>query len=169
MQLFAGLLILASAVGGLDVAYFHIYRFRLASRAPSRAETVAHLAQGATFMLIIAAALVAPASRGLILTLCAAHFASMGADVMLEKASRADLGGVPTTEYLLHVAGATATGGAAAAYFAGGPSELPDWQRVLLVAAIVAGTLTSALETVLLSRGRVDSEPGKGLTRGARA
>jgi hypothetical protein len=113
-------LLVAAAIGGIDVVYFHVYRFRLASRPGSRAETLAHLAQSLTFIGMCFSA-VARAGAWLTIGAFGLHFAAIAVDVLLEKTSRASWGGVPPTEYLLHVAGATATGAAFAAYLVGPP------------------------------------------------
>jgi hypothetical protein len=150
MGAFAGFLLLASAVGGLDVGYFHVHRFRLAARRTSRWETVAHLAQSATFLPLCVCAAVAPERRSFVAVLFALHFAAIAADVLLEKASRASFGGLLPAEYLLHVVGAASTGGALAAFLSEGSLVVSAWQRVALLGVVVGGVVVSLVELRLL-------------------
>lgn len=148
----AEFLLLASAVGGIDVVYFHVHRFRLAARPTSRAETLAHLAQSATFLPLCVCAAMAAERRLLVAALFAAHFVAIAVDVLLEKASRASWGGLLPAEYLLHVTGAAATGGALAAFLSGASPVVVPWQRVALLGAVAGGAIVSLVEVRLLVR-----------------
>jgi hypothetical protein len=159
MWSFVEFLLLASAVGGIDVCYFHLYRFRLSERPGSRAETWAHLGQAATFIAICLGAALAPRRSEMILSLFALHFVSIAADAWLERASRAELGGLPSTEYLLHIAGAVSTGAAFAAYLLGAPSRPTALERAGLLIACLAGAAVSATELFLLWKVNVGRSP----------
>lgn len=163
---FAGFLILAAAIGGFDVIYFHIYRFRLFGRIASRWETVAHLAQSGTFIGICLCASVASRRPSVILLLFAFHFASVGADALLERGSRSGVGGLPPLEYLVHVAGATATGAALAAFLIAPPASLWPAYRALLVAMVLMGSVVSGTELVMFLRALLASHGEGGTQRG---
>ncbi|HVZ73603.1 MAG TPA: hypothetical protein VHJ20_14590 [Polyangia bacterium] len=145
------LLIVAATIGGVDVAYFHVYRFRLAARAASRGETLAHVAQGLTFAALAAGAL-GWCGRGATLAAFAAHFASIATDVVLERRSRAAWGGVPAGEVALHVVGAATTAGAFVAFVAGTPVLATSAARLLLVGAAVGAAAIAAAELAWLAR-----------------
>jgi hypothetical protein len=142
-------LLVGAVIGGADVGYFHVLRFRLASRAASRGETLAHLVQGASFAGLCVGALVAPTVAPFILGMFGAHFAAVAIDVVLERRSRADLGGLPTLELILHVAGATTTGGAFAAYLAS-PAAPTAVERFALVCALVAALASVLVELAMV-------------------
>jgi hypothetical protein len=151
-------LVVASLIGGIDVLYFHLYRFRLCTRPSSRSETLAHLAQSWTFIPICLFAAVAPHRSSAIAALFLLHFASAAMDILLERTSRLALDGLPPVEVLLHVAGAVATGGAFAVLLVVPPAPPEPWLRPCLLAAVVAGTAVSAAELFFLVKGCLPSD-----------
>ena len=141
----------AAAVGAADVLYFHLYKFRLYQRAQSRLETGAHLLQGASFALICVFIASADYRAGVMIGFIL-HFVGVFTDALLERRSRESLGGLPSAEYLLHIAGATLTGGALATFLGGG-SVAPEWSWLLL--ALGAGIAAAVgVEGVLLGLAR---------------
>jgi hypothetical protein len=157
------LLSIVAPLGAFDVLYFHMWKLRLASRRASRAETVTHVARS---LLIGALAWILArfephgAWYVVVASLMALDFVNNLLDVWLEGPSRADLGGVPRLEYLIHVIGATASGAVTASFVVLGrglvalPTELvegaiPSWlawnaQGIAvgcLVIAVVEGSL----------------------------
>jgi hypothetical protein len=152
MSAVAVLLIGASVVGGVDVIYFHIHKCRLFSRIASHRETIAHLAQSASFVLICSWVGFGYKSRSLVVVFFLFHFASVGADILFERASRSDIGGISALEYVLHVSG-FATIVAAFAVFLFVPPLAPCLRSPVLLAVALMGTSVSAVELFLLLRG----------------
>lgn len=108
-------------LGAVDSLYFHLWKFRLATRPASRAETLTHVAR--SFVLAFVAPLLAfYEPHGLwfwvVGALLAVDFGNNLLDGVLEGESRRDLGGVPRAEYLLHLAGATWMGATTLSFFA---------------------------------------------------
>lgn len=109
----------ASAVGAVDVLYYHLHRFRLFAQEGSVAEEITHLLRHVTFLLVIAllsSGSASPAVDRAILALLAIDLVNSAVDVLLERSSRAPLGGLPSGEYLVHFLGTFGTGLAAASY-----------------------------------------------------
>jgi len=94
-------------LGGVDIGYFHIYRYRLYKIPSSREEHLTHLARELLFSAALAWvifvkaggtwSIVLPALLGLDFLVCMV-------DVLLEPRSRAPLGGLPPLEYAIHMA-----------------------------------------------------------------
>ncbi len=102
------LLSLAALVGGVDVLYFHVYRFRLYEQPSSNAEQVTHLVRALVFAAVVGLIAFSSGSalaRQALLALAGLDLLNNIADVLLEKDSRAPLGGLPRIEYLLHILG----------------------------------------------------------------
>jgi hypothetical protein len=160
----AALLIGSGLVGGLDVIYFHIYRCRLFSRRASYRETIAHLAQSASFVLICSWVGEGFQSKSAVLSLFALHFTSVGADILLERASRIGIGGISVFEYVLHAAGLTTICAALTVFLLA-----PPFTRCLRCPALLAvawvGTAVSSAEFALLFRNsrkfRLNSEESR--------
>lgn len=164
------LLMAASMIGAVDVLYYHLYRFRLFERADSVKEEVTHLLRHVLFLLIVAVVMFAraePWAIHLLLGLFLADLLNSAADVLLERRSRASLGGLPSGEYLLHIVGSVMTGAVVATAWwrqgdAGSLSEL-EWARGWLTLGLGGALLvleTALFRAALVRRGRGVREPG---------
>jgi hypothetical protein len=165
----AALLVMSivAPIAAIDGLYFHIYKLRLYARPASQCETVTHLLRGALFAtgaFLLARYEPRGAWFWVVTAVIALDFANNIADVILEPKSRAALGGLPPVEYVIHIIGATASGGIAALWIAIGhplaalPTELapqttlPGWlgtNGYVLAAGAVAMTIA---EGALLAR-----------------
>lgn len=166
------MMVLVAPIGGFDVAWYHIYRFRLYRQPGSRAETVTHLIRSllfATGLLLMVLWRPSGAWFWAIGGLFVLDFVNNIADVLLEPASRRPLGGLPPMEYLIHVIGATASGAITTAYFLTGwslggeptalvsvaPDAFPDLVRWQAFVVVAGGGLLTMIEGALLVRGWV--------------
>lgn len=165
MTLACILLALIGLLGAFDVAFFHSWKGRLASRRECRREVVIHVVRGVVYA---AQFLVVPNLRfaGLAYALLVALFvvdASVAvADVLEEPRSRAAQGGLSGGEYLMHIVLSVLVGAMLCALFQGssgwwrGPTEIvvephaPWALRALLALMAVGALLASALETAIL-------------------
>src|SRR5262245_59106415 len=100
---------LTGAVGAIDGLYFHLYKFRLYKRPESRLEHLAHTVRDILVPPMIWFAFgdssIAPSLRlEVLIALIAADWLAAAWDVLLEKKSRVELGGMPHFEYFIHVA-----------------------------------------------------------------
>jgi hypothetical protein len=153
MSAFFELLMVASLVGAVDVGYFHLYRFRLYSQPGSVAEEVTHLARHVLFVAIVLTMLLQPPFAGtLIVGLFLADLANTVADVLLERSSRAALGGLTSAEYLLHVIGTMLTGMAVATFWWAEPGALSSTQLARGWVTVVLGSTLFVLEASLFAR-----------------
>ncbi len=125
---------IAAPLGAIDVLYFHIYKFRLATRPESRRETVTHIVRSLLFgvgLWIITTRQPQGVWFWAVLALFAFDFVNSVTDAFLERDSRAALGGLPRLEYVLHIVGATLMGVITLSFFLRGlpyaslPSGLP--------------------------------------------
>jgi hypothetical protein len=119
MSITLTILAAACTVGAVDVLYYHLHRFRLFAQEGSVAEEITHLLRHVTFLAVIpllASGSTSPAVDRAILALLAIDLVNSAADVLLERRSRAPLGGLPSGEYLVHFLGTFGTGLAAASY-----------------------------------------------------
>lgn len=120
------ILLFTSLLGAVDVVGFHLIRFRLYARPESVAEQVTHLVRHAVFLMLVATLLAAPpwahAAVGVLFT---ADLVNSAIDVMLERRSRARLGGLPSLEYLLHILASVGLGAAIATWWWLGPLDAP--------------------------------------------
>ena len=147
------LLMAASLVGAADVLYFHLYRFRLYAAPGSVAEEITHLARHTLFVAILLVILAAPAhGRALVVGLFLADLANTVADVLLERTSRAPLGGLPSGEYLLHILGTLLTGMAVATFWWNPPGDLSAVQVARGWATVGIGSTLFAIEASLFGR-----------------
>lgn len=153
------LLMVASFIGAIDIFWFHLYKLRLFRQPGSVAEELTHLAAYGTFIAIGVVLLTADspsAVRGPVLGLFGVHLSITAADVLLERSSRAALGGLPPVEYLLHVLVTFGIGGAAATFWwaastgTAGPLQGGDASRV--VASVIFTAVLLAVEGTLLVR-----------------
>jgi hypothetical protein len=98
-------LVLFTAMAGVDGLYFHLYRYRLYRRPECRYEHRLHTVNAVLFVPLVAM-LFCVEPRGLYLWLWLLLFlASLGVevlDVLCERASRQELGGLLPSEYLMH-------------------------------------------------------------------
>ena len=117
------LISIAAPIGAIDVVYYHIYKFRLAQRPDSRAETRTHIVRSLTLgALVLVITLYRPTGLWFwaVAALFVLDFANNAVDAFLERDSRADLGGLPRVEYVIHIAGATFMGAVALSFVARG-------------------------------------------------
>jgi hypothetical protein len=100
------LLLLIALLGAFDVFFFHRHRCHLSKRAESRTEAWIHVARGVVYALQLIAV---PNLRfegrayALFVALFVADVAIAVADILVEPASRRELGGLPAGEYLMHI------------------------------------------------------------------
>lgn len=147
------LLMLAALLGAVDVLYFHLYRFRLYAQPGSVAEESTHLARHLLFVGIVLTLLLQPPSAtAIVLTLFVLDLANNVADVLLEKSSRAPLGGLPPAEYLVHVLATLLTGMAISAFWWAPPAALSTTQVARGWATVGLGVALFAAEGSLFAR-----------------
>jgi len=158
----AMLLMGASMLGAFDVFYFHLYRLRLFRQPGSVHEEITHLVGYAMFVAIAVALLTAEdatAARGLVLGLFGLNLVVTAADVVLERSSRAPLGGLPSLEYLLHVVVTFGIGAAAATFWwttrTGTATVLAGSDRMRVIGSIVFTTVLLVVEGILLTRAMI--------------
>jgi hypothetical protein len=112
MHLALWLLLIAGPIGGTDVVYFHLWKFKLYRRAQSRKEEVTHLFRGAAAPAIFAF-LLSGRPEGTYFSIVVALFLldtiNSLIDVVIEPASRAPIG-VPPTELAVHFIGTSLMG-----------------------------------------------------------
>lgn len=153
------LMILAAVgtIGAIDVLYYHLYRFRLYSQPGCVAEEVTHLLRNAIFIAILLVCMqpaTQPWSR-IMFVLLAADLGNSVIDVLLERRSRAELGGLPSGEYLVHILSTFGTGVAVASYTMalGSPAPVLDgllkWQ---VWGMICMGAVLLTIEGALFAR-----------------
>lgn len=169
MDLVVALFIVSGTIGAADILYYHLYKFRLAQRRGSRAETLTHLVRSLTFGVGLWT-VIAYEPRGAwywaVAGLFAFDFCDEVVDVLIEPTSRKELGGLPGAEYLVHMICTTLNGAAWVGFLAAGWSErlaptalvarhsaLPWW--VVFDGKVIAvnAALLGALELGLLARG----------------
>ncbi len=145
-------------IGLFDVIYFHIYRFKLAQRPESTAETITHILRGilmATLILV----LVSYRPQGMwfwaVGGLLALDTLNSFIDVFLEPKSRQELGGLPRLEYIIHIGGAFSMGAITFSYFAMGwhlqelPTELVCMSGIMPEFTYYNGLLAAAFTLLL--------------------
>jgi hypothetical protein len=136
MHLALWLLLIAGPIGAIDVLYFHLWKFKLYRRARSRKEEITHLLRGAAVPAIFALLLLGRPEGRYFWIVAALFFidtVNSLIDVMVEPASRADLGGVPPRELAVHFIGTSMMGAAWATFMIAGwatrnaASTLASW------------------------------------------
>ena len=114
------LISIVAPIGAIDVFYYHIYKFKLASRPESWAETWTHILRsyllgiGTLFLVFVKPQGIWFWIIGFIFVL---DFINNLVDGYLEYQSRKGDGGLPQIEYMVHIAGATGMGTIAISYF----------------------------------------------------
>jgi len=153
-------LMAASAIGSLDVGWWHLYRFRLYRQPGSVLEEITHLVSYGLFLaiaLVLLAADDAAQVRWLVLGLFAANLTVTTVDVLAEPASRAPLGGLPRLEYLVHILAVCAVGAAAATFWWAaerGGTARAGGEELRGAGAAAMTTALLAVETTLFARSR---------------
>jgi uncharacterized membrane protein len=151
------ILTIVGTIGAIDVLYYHLYRFRLYSRPGSVAEEVTHLLRNVIFISVLLVCMqpaTAPWAR-IVFFLFAADMANSVVDVLLERRSRAELGGLPSGEYLVHILSSFGTGLAVASYTMALGSPAPALHGPLLWqvwAMVTSGVVLLVIEGVLFAR-----------------
>ena len=98
-------MVLFTAIASIDGLYFHLFRYRLYDRPASRYEHRLHTANSLLFVPLTALLFCAEPLglwRQLVLALFLGSFVIEILDVRCEEDSRRDLGGLTTSEYLMH-------------------------------------------------------------------
>lgn len=161
MEIAFELLLATAMVGALDVLYFHLYRFRLFEREDSVVEELTHLIRAGLFLFIAGVVMFSDGSataRYAILAAFAFDLVNNAVDVLVEKRSRATLGGLPSVEYLVHILSTFLTGVIVATFWwqssASGfaPVELTTSQLVRGGGALFIGSSLLFIELGLFVR-----------------
>jgi hypothetical protein len=165
----AVILLAASMLGAFDVFYFHLYRLRLYRQPGSFREELTHLLGYAMFIAIATALITAKdatQSRGLVIGLFALNLIVTAVDVLLERESRADLGGLPSIEYLLHVIVTFGIGAAGATFWwttrTGTATVLAGSDRMRVFVSIVFTTTLFLVEGTLVTRASLNRHHSRG-------
>jgi len=151
------ILAVVGTIGAIDVLYYHLYRFRLYSQPGCVAEEVTHLLRNAIFIAILLVCM-QPANESwsrVMFFLFAADMGNSVIDVLLERKSRAGLGGLPSGEYLVHILSTFGTGVAVASYTMALGSPAPVLEGLLLWQVwgmIAMGVVLLSIEGVLFAR-----------------
>ncbi|MEW6058262.1 MAG: hypothetical protein AB1540_16790 [Bdellovibrionota bacterium] len=114
------LLSVAAVVGGVDMIYYHLYKFKLYKQPSARGEMITHLARD-LIMGIGVFIFVRYTPKGgwfyFVGFLLVLDLINSVVDVLMESKSRAPLGGLPRGEYLVHILGTFIVGTITMAYF----------------------------------------------------
>ena len=93
-------------LGSIDIAYFHIFRFKLYKAPSSRGEQITHLLRTILFLTAMLLVMFVDAHGVFSLLLpviLLIDFLNSMIDVLLEPNSRQSLGGLPPMEYAVHM------------------------------------------------------------------
>ncbi len=155
------LLVATGTLGAFDVLYYHLYRFRLFARGRSAGEELTHLIRHVSFLgmlALLASGVTSAAADAALLALFAIDLVNSTADILLEPASRADLGGVPAGETLVHVGSSFGLGATLATYLSARsalplppPTGLLAWQ---VDGMLAIGVVLFVIEAALFVRAR---------------
>jgi hypothetical protein len=121
----AVLLAAFAALAAVDGLYIHLWRLRLHARPETRREHWLHTARALLFPPILLGLFALPTGGVLLWAAIAAAALDLGAglwDVAIERDSRAQLGGLGTVEYVVHVAVSMLHAGALALVLAARPA-----------------------------------------------
>jgi phosphatidylglycerophosphate synthase len=133
-------------LGAVDGVYLHLWRYRLHAREASRYEHRLHTVAAVLFAATLPAVFLWETGGVLLWTgiaLIAGDLAVSVVDMVSERDSRAELGGLSTGEYVLHMLIMSARGAAIALMLAG--REAAAWA---LDAPWIVGPLPAAAATV---------------------
>jgi hypothetical protein len=122
----AAALIVFMILGTIDGLYFHLWRDRLHTRAASRDEHRVHTLRTILFVALLPTLFLWQTAGALLWVGLFVLLLDQGLelwDMFTEKGSRADLGGLSTSEYVLHMSSSTARGAALALGLAARPAE----------------------------------------------
>jgi hypothetical protein len=142
----AGALAAFLGLGAVDGVYLHLWRYRLHARSASRYEHRMHTLAAVLFAATLPAVFLWETGGVLLWTgvgLVAADLVVSIVDMISERDSRAELGGLSTGEYVLHMLIMTFRGAALALMLAGRPAAA--WA---LDAPWIGGTLPAFAATV---------------------
>jgi len=147
------LLVIAGTIGAVDVLYYHLWRFRLFAHPDAVLEETTHVVRHVVFLTLLVALSSGYGPAWLVLGLFAVDLVNSGADVLLERRSRARLGGLPSLESLVHSVSTFVIGLALGAYLFLPEGTAFFTSRDLLVlqarGMIAFGTLLLAVEAAL--------------------
>jgi hypothetical protein len=161
-----------TTIASIDGLYFHLYRYRLYRRAASRYEHLLHTINAVLFVpLLLLCFCLQPLGlwRWLALALFLFTLCIEILDVRCEAASRRDLGGLTTTEYLMHFLMSGLRAGSMLPLLSAGalaqwwPSHTalvarPLWLLILGMSVAIPGVFIAALH-VYLALPRTDLVP----------
>jgi hypothetical protein len=165
------LLAVIGLLGAFDIAYFHWYKCRLASRPESRLEVWIHIARGVIYALqfaIVPNVRLHGAYYAAFAALFVADVAVAWTDVAIEPDSRRSQGGLPRGEYFMHIVLSVLVGAylhAIATDSLGwrhlpsavvlAPVDIPAPLRALLLAMSAGSILVAAFEALSLIEQRL--------------
>lgn len=162
-----------TAIASVDGLYFHLYRYRLYERPDSRYEHRLHTLNAVLYVPLTALLFCAEPLglwRHLALALFAASVAIEVLDVRCEEQSRRSLGGLTTTEYLMHFLMSGLRFGSVAPLLAVGPllqwrpeqtalAARPLWLCIVGTSLAVPGVFIAGLHIYLALRTRLALRP----------
>lgn len=176
----AGAVLLAvfAALAAVDGLYIHLWRLRLHARPETRREHWLHTARAVLFPPVLLGLFALPTGGVFLWAAIAAAALDLAAglwDVAIERASRAQLGGLGTAEYMVHIAVSMAHSGALALALAARPAAawslaapplldapMPGLSAALAWALLPGAVILGALHVWLGIRGAVDRAPSGG-------
>lgn len=148
----------------IDGAYFHIWKYKLHTRPESHVEHITHTLNAILFPPIVYLLLYRD-SAGLVLWLAAALVVvDVGVeswDVLIERASRASIGGLSSLEYWIHMMAVSLRIGGMGVLFAARPTsawsfgapatlgEPPAFARVVAL-LLIGGAIVTAVQHLWL-------------------
>lgn len=157
-------------LAAIDGLYLHIWRYRLHARAASRHEHRLHTLAALLFAVTLPAVFLWETS-GLLLwigvTVIAADLAASVVDMVAERDSRAELGGLSTGEYVLHMLIMCVRGAGLALVLAARPAAawkldapwilgpMPGWSATVAWQAFPGALAMAALHVWLCTRAGV--------------
>ncbi len=158
------ILMLFLTLSAFDGIYFHLWKFRLQEREDSKTEHIIHTIRAVLFIPTIIF-IYWIGLKGILLWATVAVLAidmiTEVADVLNERASRMTLGGLPSSEYLLHIVLTTLRVAAISLALAALPLEawninaeveiaLPDLAKFIALQALPGAVVVAALHLYLI-------------------
>jgi hypothetical protein len=155
LPLSLALLASAGLIGAVDGVYFHLWKYKLYARRASRLEHVIHSLRAVLLPLTLWFGYVAPREPAMFVVFGLVELCDFGLvvwDVSIENASRRDLGGLSTAEYLVHVVATTLHSGSIALAMASWlvATPTPEWVPQLARFAIPGTLLLLGVHLALL-------------------